>query len=357
MTSTRRNALKLAALAAASGSAPAVTPRGPRTYKWMPKLSENLPDCEIPTLKWLRQLGCTYVIFQGTDRVDRDRKGYWTKEDIRPHKANCEQMGMMLESMMIPIDFYRKCRLDQAGKDQEIDNVVRTVKAAGEMGIPMMEWRFWPDFYWDERVGYYSVEGRGGSSNKANDYTRIASAAPFPEIGTVNEEEMWKRFLYFAKPLVDAAEKAGVRLSMHPNDPPNKNMRGSTRIFTHPDGLRRFLKEAPSKANGITFCQGTITEMGVDVFEEIKYFVSRNRINLVHFRTVRGTVPKYTEVFIDEGDIDMIQAMKVWKDAGYTNAFVSDHTPRVEGDTPWGHMGRSFSLGYMRAAVQAVNYM
>lgn len=357
MMSTRRNALKLGALAAASGSASAVTPRGPRTYKWMPKLSENLPDCEIPTLKWLRQLGCTYVIFQGTDRVDRDHKGYWTKEDIRPYKANCEQMGMTLESMMIPIDFYKKCRLDQPGKDQEIDNVLRTVKAAGEMGVPMMEWRFWPDFYWDERVGYYSVEGRGGASNKANDYTRIASAEPFPEIGTVNEEEMWKRFLDFAKPLVDAAQKAGVRLSMHPNDPPNKNMRGSTRIFTHPDGLRRFLKEAPSPSNGITFCQGTITEMGVDVFEEIKYFVSRNRINLVHFRTVRGTVPKYTEVFIDEGDIDMIQAMKVWKDAGYTNAFVSDHTPRVEGDTPWGHMGRSFSLGYMRAAVQAVNYM
>jgi mannonate dehydratase len=95
--------------------------------------------------------------------------------------------------------------------------------------------------------------------------------------------------------------------------------------------------------------------MGVDVFAEIEYFVSRKRINLVHFRTVRGTAPKYTEVFIDEGDIDMVQAMKVWKNAGYTGPMVSDHTPRVEGDTPWGHMGRAFSLGFMRAAVQAVN--
>jgi mannonate dehydratase len=91
------------------------------------------------------------------------------------------------------------------------------------------------------------------------------------------------------------------------------------------------------------------------VFMEIKYFVSRNRVNLVHFRTVRGVVPQYTEVFIDEGDIDMVQAMKVWKDAGYTGPMVSDHTPKVEGDTAWGHIGRSFSHGFMRAAVQAVN--
>jgi mannonate dehydratase len=70
---------------------------------------------------------------------------------------------------------------------------------------------------------------------------------------------------------------------------------------------------------------------------------------------VRGVVPKYTEVFIDEGDIDMVQAMKVWKDAGYTGPMVSDHTPGVEGETAGGHVGRAFSLGFMRAAVQAVN--
>ena len=352
---TRRDTFKLSLLAAGQSLGHAETPRGPRQYKWIPKLSENLPDCRIPTLKWLKQLGCTCVIFQGTDEVDVAKKGYWTKEDVLPHKRNCEEMGMILESMMIPIDFYNKARFGQAGRDEEIENVRRTIQAASDAGVHMMEWRFWPDFYWDDRVGYYHPQGRGGATYTANDYSRIANAPPFPEVGVVGEEEMWKRFLYFAKPIVDAAERAGVRLSMHPCDPPNKNMRGSTRIFVHPDGLRRFLKEVPSKANGITFCQGTITEMGVDVFAEIEYFVSRNRVNLVHFRTVRGTAPKYTEVFIDEGDIDMVRAMKVWKTAGYTGPMVSDHTPRVEGDTPWGHIGRAFSLGFMRAAVQAVN--
>ena len=141
---------------------------------------------------------------------------------------------------------------------------------------------------------------------------------PFPRSARSARKRCGSASFTSRKPIVDTAERAGVRLSMHPCDPPNRNMRGSTRIFAHPDGLRRFLTEVPSKANGVTFCQGTITEMGVDVFAEIKYFVSRNRVNLVHFRTVRGVVPKYTEVFIDEGDIDMVQAMKVWKEAGYT---------------------------------------
>ena len=97
-------------------------------------------------------------------------------------------------------------------------------------------------------------------------------------------------FPYFARPIVDTAERAGIRLSMHPNDPPVANMRGGARIFNHTDGLRRFLEQVPSRASGITFCQGTITEMGVDVLREIRYFGGLGRINLVHFRGVRGTV-------------------------------------------------------------------
>ena len=355
MKTTRRNMLISSAAALAAprvGTAKAVPPR-----RWDPKISENLADVEPSTLRWLKQLGCKHVIFQGTDPVDPDHKGYWTPDDVRPHKKNCDEAGLILESMMIPIDFYRKARLGQAGRDEEIEKVQRTIRAVQQAGVPMMEWRFWPDFFWDERVGYYTVPGRGGAVFRAFDHDRVKDAPPFDEIGTVSKEEMWSRFLYFAKPIVETAEKAGVRLSMHPNDPPVANMRGVARIFHHTDGLRRFLREIPSPASGITFCQGTITEMGVNVLEEIRYFGSRGKINLVHFRAVRGTVPRYTEVFVDEGDVDMFEAMKTYQEVGYSGPFVSDHTPGVEGDTPWGHRGRGFTHGYMRALVQAVNRM
>jgi mannonate dehydratase len=353
MKRTRRTFLlsSTAGLAALSvGARPA-----PRAEAWEPKLSENVADVNTGTLRWLKQLGCRHVIFQGTDHVDTESKGYWTAEDVRRAKKNCEDAGLILESMMIPIDFYRKARLGRAGRDQDIDNVCRTIKAVAEQGVPMMEWRFWPDFFWDERVGYYKVEGRGGARFRAFDYGRLKDAEPFPEIGVVDEKEMWDRFLYFAKPVLETAEKAGIRLTMHPNDPPVPVMRGVARIFHHTDGLRRFLKEVPSRASGITFCQGTISEMGVDVLKEIRAFGREGKIFLVHFRAVRGKVPRYTEVFIDEGDLDMLAAMKAYRDVGYAGPFVSDHTPGVEGDTPWGHRGRTFSHGYMRALVQAVN--
>jgi mannonate dehydratase len=343
-----------AAGAAMTATGASASGNGSKT-PWQPKLSENLKDVEPATLRWLAQMGCRHVIFQGTDGVDQDSKGYWTTDDVAPARANCDQAGLVLESMMIPIDFYRQARLGRAERDDEIEKVTRTIRSAAEVGVPMLEWRFWPDFFWDERVGYYNSPGRGESRLRSFDHGRVADAEPFPEIGEVSEAEMWDRCLYFARPVVSTAEKAGVRLSMHPNDPPVPSMRGVARIFHHTDGLRRFLHEIDSPASGITFCQGTIAEMGVDVLEEIRYFGGLGKIHLVHFRAVRGTVPRYTEVFIDEGDLDMFQAMRTFREVGYDGPFVSDHTPKVEGDTSWGHIGRSFSLGYMRALVQAVN--
>lgn len=351
---TTRRAMLMTAIGAPLVPRASSTPPA-EARRWNPVVSENLHNVEPSTLRWLKQLGLKHAVFQGTGHVDADNKGYWTTADVLRHKRMCDQEGVVLSSMMIPIEFYTAARFGRPGGDQEIENVIRTIRAAGDAGVPMMEWRFWPDFYWDERVGYYRLRGRGGAGLKAFDYSRIESKPPFPEIGEVGEDEMWRRFLYFAKPIVEEAERAGVQLSMHPNDPPVENMRGVARIFHHTDGLRRLLREIPSPYNGITFCQGTITEMGVDVLEEIRYFAGLGRIKLVHFRSVRGTVPKYKEVFVDEGDIDMLEAMRAYKESGFQGPFVSDHTPRVEGDTGWGHIGRSFTHGYIRGLVQAVN--
>src|SRR5262249_32689526 len=184
MKTTRRGFLlgSAATLAAATQGRAA-----PRAEPWMPKLSENLADVNPDTLRWLKQLGCQHVIFQGTDGVDADRKGYWSNGDVRAAKKACEEAGLILESMMIPIDFYLQARLGKPGRDKEIENVCRTIRAAGAEGVPMLEWRFWPDFYWDERVGYYYVEGRGGARYKAFDHDRVKDRPPFPESGEVGE--------------------------------------------------------------------------------------------------------------------------------------------------------------------------
>ncbi len=358
MSTTRRAILASSALgvtAAHGGTAYRAKNR------WEPKLADNLHELSPSNLRWLKQLGCNHVVFQpslrlpAVEMIEANQRGYWTLEDVQPLVKRCQEFGLQLESMMLPPEFYREARLGGPGRDREIENVCRTVRAVAKAGVPMMEWRPGPEFYWDERVGYYSAEGRGGAGLRSYSYDRVKDAPPFEEIGLVDENEAWSRLLYFAKPLVAAADEAGLKLSMHPNDPPLPVMRGSARIFHHTDELRRLIEKIPSRANGITFCQGTIAEMGVNVFEEINYFARIGRIHLVHLRAVHGIVPSYHEVFIDEGDLDMFEAFRTYRDAGYSGPIVSDHTPRIDGDTPWGHRGRSFNLGYMRAMIQAVN--
>src|SRR5205823_8469628 len=107
MRATRRNFLVASAAALAEARS---AQAAPTAGKWMPKLSENLADLNPDTLRWLKQLGCRHVIFQGTDGVDRGQKGFWSADDLRPVKKACLAAGLVLESMMIPIDFYRKAR-------------------------------------------------------------------------------------------------------------------------------------------------------------------------------------------------------------------------------------------------------
>ena len=146
-----------------------------------------------------------------------------------------------------------------------------------------------------------------------------------------------------------------MKLSLHPKDPPVRSMRGIDRILTDTDAIEEFLDAVDSPANGFTFCQGTVTEMGVDVIDAIRRIGGRGKIHHVHFRGVRGKVPQYVETFIDQGDVDMLAAMRAYKEVNFTGSLVSDHTPKVIGDFAGGRIGRSYSHGWIRGLIQAVN--
>ncbi len=341
-----------ATLGTACSQAPQPTPE---QGFWSPKVSENIGNLEDRTLRWMAQLGLKWVVLQGTDQVDRAAKGYWTVDDIRPLRERCAEFGLELYSLMIPLGWLMSPMLAQPDRDAWIDKIGRSVKAAGEAGVQMIEWRWSPDFKWGDEVGYYSTPGRGGAIYKSFDYGRVADRPPFDDVGAISREEMWARLEYFAKPVMEAAEAVGVKMSLHPKDPPVKAMRGVSRLLTNTDEIEAFLDGVDSPANGFTFCQGTVTEMGVDVIDAIRRIGGRGKIHHVHFRAVRGSVPRYTETFIDEGDVDMLEAMRAFKEVGYDGTLVSDHTPNLPADVEGGTIGRSFSHGYIRGLIQAVN--
>jgi mannonate dehydratase len=322
---------------------------------WEPKVAENITGFNDATLRWMAQLGVQWVDLQGAEEVDRDKKGWWSLEDIRSVQQRCAQFGLRLACVTVPLAWQMNSMLARAGRDQDIERIERSIAAVGQAGVPVFQWRWSPDFKWGPEAGYKSVPGRGGALYRAFDYDLVKDLPPFEELGAISYAQMWERLLYFAKPLVQAAEKAGVKLALHPKDPPVRVLRGIARLFTTTAEIERFFQTVPSPANGFTFCQGTVAEMGADVLDAIRRLGRQGRIHHVHLRAVRGRVPHYVETFIDEGELDMLAALRAYREVGYTGAIVSDHTPGITGDTRDGKIGRSFSHGYLRALIQAVN--
>ena len=144
-------------------------------------------------------------------------------------------------------------------------------------------------------------------------------------------------------------------MALHPDDPPTEILRGTARLVNRPDKYQRMLDLVPSKASALEFCLGSIAEMPEgDVYEAVEHFGRQGKIGYVHFRNVRGKVPHYQEVFVDEGDIDMIRVVQQLRDIGYDGVIIPDHTPEMTCGAPW-HAGMAYALGYIRAAMQAVD--
>ena len=168
-------------------------------------------------------------------------------------------------------------------------------------------------------------------------------------------EELWGRLKAFLEDLIPVAEEAGVKLAAHPPDPPVAMLRGVPQLMIRPEDLQRLLDLVPSPANQLEFCQGTVSEMGgaAGVYRSIETFAAQGKIAYVHFRNVRGQVPNYDETFVDEGDVDMLKALRLYADNGFNGVVMPDHAPAMECGAPW-HAGMAHALGWMSAAMQAI---
>src|SRR5206468_12285677 len=170
----------------------------------------------------------------------------------------------------------------------------------------------------------------------------------------------WERITYFLERVVPVAEEYKVRLACHPQDPGmprGRGFRGVETVLGSVDGLKRFVSIKESAYHGLNFCQGTVAELlqnpGREIFDVIRYFGSRGKIFNVHFRNIRGGFLNFQETFPDDGDVDMIRAMRLYKEVGYDGMIMPDHVPRIEGDTD-GAQAFAFAFGYIQALIQMV---
>jgi mannonate dehydratase len=173
-------------------------------------------------------------------------------------------------------------------------------------------------------------------------------------VPSATPEQLWQRLEEFLGEILPVAERAGVRLALHPDDPPLPFLRGQPRLVYQPHLYQRVIDLRPSPANALEFCLGSLAEMTEgDVYEATDQYSRQQKIGYVHFRNVTGKAPYYRETFIDDGDIDMVRVLRILKKNHYDGVLIPDHTPQMACAAPW-HAGMAFALGYMRAALQII---
>jgi mannonate dehydratase len=246
-------------------------------------------------------------------------------------------------------------RLGLPGRDEEIEQICQLLTNMGAVGIRVWCYNFMAVFGWFRTST--STLARGGALVTSYDH-ELMRDAPLTEFGIVSEERLWDNFVYFLERVVPVAESAQVKLALHPDDPPISPIRGIARIFTSVEALQRAVELVPSEYNGITFCQGTIATMGADIPEAIRLFGKRQKIHFVHFRDIRGTATRFVETFHDNGQTDMLEAIRCYQEIDFNGPMRPDHVPTLEGDdnrTPgYTTRGRLYAIGYMRGLMEAV---
>lgn len=292
----------------------------------------------------------------------------WTYDDLRDLKRTIESNGLTWEAIEnFDPAHWHDVLLDGPKKREQLENVKRMIRDVGRVGIPIIGYNFSLAGVWGWTKGPF---GRGGAVSVRYDERAIDKDTPIPagmvwnmiydpdappaSVPPVSHEELWQRFEDFLGEVIPVAEEAGVKLALHPDDPPADSLRRTARLVNHPAKYQRVIDLVPSESNALEFCLGSLAEMpGGDVYESIEQYGRQGKIAYVHFRNVRGKVPYYQEVFVDEGDLDMLKVLRSLDAVGYDGVLIPDHTPEMTCDAPW-HAGMAYALGYMRAAMQAV---
>ena len=175
--------------------------------------------------------------------------------------------------------------------------------------------------------------------------------APKGYLETISHQELMKRYQYFLDEMLPVAIEAGVKLAVHPDDPPLKEVRRQPRLGHHPDHYKKIMKLFDSSYHVMELCLGTLAEMeGSDVYEALDYFAENNKIGYIHFRNVKGKVPNYKEAFIDDGDIDMKKVIEILRKHNFEGVLIPDHAPQVSSESPW-DVGMAYTMGYMKGLI------
>lgn len=317
-------------------------------------------DHSEKTLRILAACGVNHICSGLLSKVMDDK---WSVDGLTNFRKYVEGFGVTLDMVPLPMSSLAIDKVENPNillgknpeRDREIDQICQMIRNAGKAGIPAVKYNL--TFLGVVRTG--TAIGRGGA-RYSNFVFDKAPKEPLTIAGEVSEAENWDRITYFLKRVVPVAEEAKVKLCCHPNDPGmprGRAYRGIHSVLDKVEGLKRFVQIIDSPYHGLNFCQGTVSEMlddpGKEIYDVIRWFGSRGKIFNIHFRNIQGHHLDFRESFPDNGDVDMLRALRTYKEVGVGGMVMPDHVPNVEGDTG-GAQAFAFCWGYIQAMLQVV---
>ena len=287
-------------------------------------------------LRFLKQIGIDYVdivldMVPGYDEAG----GRANREGLSGIVEKLGAAGLKIERANTMTRDYRNAYLGRPGGEREIESL----QVNAELCRQERSW----------------VEGRGGYRHLHIDPSPYRDMPAVP--GAPTREELWANLLGIYRAVMPVADQGGVKIAMHGNDPPVPSIFGMPQPIYDFASYDRLFAEVPSPNNGMTFCVGTRYESGEDIFEGIRKYGGQGRIFHVHFRNVRGTLPKqgwYEEVMPDTGDLDMYRVAEALHDVGYEGVIDYDHVMRLATDGPEGREYIAYCVGHMKGLIQAL---
>ena len=307
----------------------------------------------------LAQLGIKHV-----DQTPAESWKNWSTSMLVEMKERWAKHDINMEMIHLPLSS-RSTYQQEAGaifrkpspeRDRQIDWMKECVRMAGEAGIRGLNYNI-------TILGHLrtpSEKGRGGATLSAFNLDKLDQSPGRFEDGPADEDEMWERIDHWLREIMPVAEEYKVQMACHPSDPGigvGKTYRGVARPLGMVEGFKKLIKLYDSPYNGLNFCQGCMSEVlenpGEEIYDVIRYFGERKKIFNVHFRNIKGGLGNFVEVFPDEGDINMIRALQVYKEVGYEYMIMPDHVPGIDGPEPR-KVAFAYTFGYIHAALQAV---
>ena len=267
--------------------------------------------------------------------------------------------------------------LNLPGRDERIEEFLNYLRFLGKAGIPYMTYGFEGNGNWrsgtaTSKRGYLASDCDLNSPTFHGGWNGTVYKEPLSHGRVFSRDEIWDNYTYFIKKVGPVAEESGVKVGIHPDDPPQPILAGVPRLFTSFEGYKRAIEIANSPNVGVCLCVGSWLEggskTGADPVQMIKYFGSRKKLFKIHFRNVTQPLPHFTETLMDDGYYDMYKVMEALADVNFDGIVIPDHIPEFVGSaaaraqaTGLGHMGPmlpdpglAYSLGYMNATLKAV---